>query len=110
MKILIDTDPGVDDAVALGLILSRKDIDVIGITCVAGNVNVDQTTINMLKILEVYDRKDIPVFKGCSSAILCKNGSYLLIVQLIVEVLFHCLLSETKSHYQYVLPIWSYNI
>ena len=78
MKILIDTDPGVDDAVALGLILSRKDIDVIGITCVAGNVNVDQTTINMLKILEVYDRKDIPVFKGCSSAILCKNGSYLL--------------------------------
>ena len=70
MKVLIDCDPGIDDAIALGILLAKKDVDVVGITCVRGNVDVEKTTINTLKILEAYDRKDIPVFKGASSAII----------------------------------------
>jgi len=78
MKVLIDTDPGLDDAVAIGMILSRKDIEVVGITSVVGNTNVENTTLNVLKILEAFDRKDIPVFKGVYSPILhCKHdGEY----------------------------------
>ena len=72
MKVLIDCDPGIDDAIALGVLLTKKDIEVIGITCVQGNVGVDKTVVNTLKILEAYDRKDIPVFKGASSSILSK--------------------------------------
>ncbi|XP_002166145.2 uncharacterized protein LOC100197535 [Hydra vulgaris] len=70
MKIIIDTDPGIDDAVALGLVLKRTDLDIVGITTVRGNVDVVQSTKNVLKILQEFDRKDIPVFQGAHSPIL----------------------------------------
>ena len=70
MKVILDVDPGVDDAVAMGQILSRKDIELICITCVRGNTDVDQTTTNTLKVIEAFNRKDVKVFKGASSPIL----------------------------------------
>lgn len=78
MKVIVDTDPGIDDAVALGILLSRKDIDILGITCVSGNVGVDQCTSNALKIVEAFDRTDIPVFKGADKPLLaCEHtGGY----------------------------------
>ncbi|KAH3728635.1 hypothetical protein DPMN_054594 [Dreissena polymorpha] len=72
-KYIIDVDTGVDDAQALMLALSRPDVDVIAITCVAGNVPVDQVVLNTLKILTVWGRLDIPVFRGASSAMVVEG-------------------------------------
>ena len=65
-KIIIDTDPGQDDAVAILLALaSPKDLDVLGITCVAGNVPLDLTTKNARIICELAGKPDVAVFAGC---------------------------------------------
>ncbi len=65
-KIIIDTDPGQDDAVAILLALaSPSEIDLLGITCVAGNVPLDLTTRNARIICELAGRPDMPVFAGC---------------------------------------------
>ena len=69
MKIIIDCDAGIDDAQAIMIALSQE-VDVLAITCTYGNVNVDQVTKNVLKILEVCDRTDIPVYKGAHRATL----------------------------------------
>ena len=64
--IIIDCDPGQDDAVALLLALaSPGDLDVLGITCVAGNVPLDLTQANARRIRELAGRTDIPVYAGC---------------------------------------------
>jgi len=64
-KIIIDTDPGQDDAVAILLALgSPEELEVLGIVAVAGNVRVAQNAHNALQILEVAGRPDIPVYVG----------------------------------------------
>ena len=63
-RLIIDTDPGVDDAHAILLALAHPDVQVEAITTVNGNVNIDLTTANALKILDVAE-KDIPVYRGC---------------------------------------------
>ena len=65
-KIIIDTDPGQDDAVAILLALaSPEDVQVLGITAVAGNVPLPLTERNARIICELAGRPDIPVFAGC---------------------------------------------
>ena len=65
-KIIIDTDPGQDDAVAILLALaSPEDIDLLGITCVAGNVPLELTSKNARIICELAGRPDVPVYAGC---------------------------------------------
>jgi len=65
-KIIIDTDPGQDDAVAILLALaSPEDIEVLGVTCVAGNVPLDLTTKNACKIMDLADVSHVPVYAGC---------------------------------------------
>ncbi len=65
-KIIIDTDPGQDDAVAILLALaSPEEIEVLGITCVAGNVPLDLTSKNARIVCELAGRPDIKVFAGC---------------------------------------------
>ena len=67
-KIIIDTDPGQDDAVAILLALASPDeIEVLGITAVAGNVPLALTQKNARIVCELADRTDIPVFAGCDS-------------------------------------------
>lgn len=64
--IIIDTDPGQDDAVALLLALAcPTDLDVVAITTVAGNVPLPLTTVNALRIVELAGRADVPVYAGC---------------------------------------------
>lgn len=62
--IIIDTDPGQDDAVALLLALASPELEVLGITAVAGNVPLDLTQKNARMICELAGRTDIPVFAG----------------------------------------------
>ena len=65
-KIIIDTDPGQDDAVAILLALaSPGEIEVLGITAVAGNVPLALTARNARIVCDVAGRNDIPVFAGC---------------------------------------------
>ncbi len=71
VPIIIDTDPGQDDALAILLALSaRAELDVEGITTVAGNVGVAQTTVNALRICQLAGRADVPVHAGCAQPIL----------------------------------------
>ena len=65
MKIIIDTDPGTDDAVAILIALAHfSDEEILGITTVAGNVGVKIGTINALRILEHAGRNNIHVYEG----------------------------------------------
>ncbi|MCS6826512.1 MAG: nucleoside hydrolase [Caldilinea sp.] len=65
-KILFDTDPGIDDAMALLFALASPEIEVIGVTTVFGNVHTDLATHNALALLEFAGRPDIPVAQGAT--------------------------------------------
>ena len=65
--IVIDCDPGHDDAIAILLALASPEVDLRGITTVAGNQTLEKTTRNALKILELADRTDIPVAAGADA-------------------------------------------
>ncbi|MDO5622390.1 MAG: nucleoside hydrolase [Paracoccus sp. (in: a-proteobacteria)] len=64
-KIIIDTDPGQDDAIAILLALASPELQVLGITAVAGNVPLPLTERNARLICELAGRPDVPVFAGC---------------------------------------------
>lgn len=63
-KIIIDTDPGIDDAMAIFLALQSPEVEVIGLTTIYGNVYTTVATRNALHLLEVAGRNDIPVAEG----------------------------------------------
>lgn len=63
-KVIIDTDPGVDDCYALIFMLNDPSLDVKLITTLGGNLGVETVTRNLLHLLEKFDIKDIPVAKG----------------------------------------------
>lgn len=63
-KIIIDTDPGVDDALAIFLALSCPEIEVVGLTTIFGNVTTETAAQNALRISEMLGRSDIPVAQG----------------------------------------------
>ena len=64
-KIIIDTDPGQDDAVAILAALGSCELEVLGICAVAGNVPLHLTEVNARKICELAGRLDVQVFSGC---------------------------------------------
>ncbi len=66
IKLIIDTDPGVDDAVAILMALAVPEIKILGLTTVGGNVPLARTTRNALALLQAAGRSDIPVAKGAS--------------------------------------------
>jgi inosine-uridine nucleoside N-ribohydrolase len=63
---LLDCDPGHDDAIAILLALASPEIELLGITTVAGNQTLEKTTANALKILEFVGRTEIPVAAGAA--------------------------------------------
>ncbi|OMO89267.1 hypothetical protein CCACVL1_07950 [Corchorus capsularis] len=63
-KIIIDTDPGIDDAMAIFLALRSPEVEIIGLTTIYGNVYTTLATRNALHLLEVAGRTDIPVAEG----------------------------------------------
>jgi inosine-uridine nucleoside N-ribohydrolase len=64
IPILLDCDPGHDDAIALLLALASPEVELVGVTTVAGNQTVEKTTANALRMLELVGRSDIPVAAG----------------------------------------------
>lgn len=65
-KIIIDTDPGVDDAIAILMALACPKLEILGLTSVGGNVSLSWATRNALSLLEYAERTEIPVAKGAS--------------------------------------------
>ena len=71
-KLIIDTDPGIDDAMAIQMALNAQELDIMGLTTVFGNVNIDLTTSNALRILDLAGRNDIAVAKGAEHPLKAK--------------------------------------
>ncbi|XP_051999188.1 inosine-uridine preferring nucleoside hydrolase [Xyrauchen texanus] len=69
-KLLVDVDCGVDDAQALMMALAVPDVQILGITCVHGNTNLDNVCKNVLRVLKVCKRLEIPVFRGADKSLL----------------------------------------
>jgi inosine-uridine nucleoside N-ribohydrolase len=62
--VIIDTDPGVDDFIAILMALRSPDLDLLGLTTVGGNTSLENATLNALRTLQAEDRSDIPVASG----------------------------------------------
>jgi inosine-uridine nucleoside N-ribohydrolase len=62
--IILDCDPGHDDAIAILLALASPELELVGVTTVSGNQTLDKTTRNALRVLELAGRGDIPVYAG----------------------------------------------
>ena len=70
-RIIIDTDPGIDDAVAILLALATpEELEVLGIVAVAGNLPLVQTERNARRVCELAGRAAVPVYAGCERPIL----------------------------------------
>lgn len=63
-RLIIDTDPGVDDAFAIALAAASSDVELLGLTTVAGNIGIEHTTRNALSVLALCGREDVPVAVG----------------------------------------------
>ena len=75
IPIVIDCDPGHDDAIAILLALASPEVELIGVTSVAGNQTLDKTTRNALVTLEVAGRSEIPVAVGAGETLSIRTSS-----------------------------------
>ena len=87
-KFIIDTDTGSDDAVALALAALSDDIEILGVTAVAGNVGMEQAALNAKQVLEVCGR-DIAVYPGAKKPLMC-DGQWLFAFELCVSFYEGC--------------------
>ena len=65
-KIILDTDPGVDDAMAIAYALAHPEIELLALTVVFGNINIDFATRNAQYVLDVLGANDVAVAKGAA--------------------------------------------
>ncbi|MFT8244200.1 nucleoside hydrolase [Roseomonas sp. BN140053] len=70
LPVLIDCDPGVDDSIAILLALASPELEVLGITTVAGNVPADRTLENGRRVVAWAGRPEVPVYPGCTAPLL----------------------------------------
>lgn len=75
MKVIIDTDPGCDDMLAILLMASAPLVDILAVTTVAGNVPIQKTTNNARYILNFIGKSGVPVYSGCTQP-LRREASY----------------------------------
>ena len=68
-KIILDTDPGNDDLLAIIMALKTELLDVRGLTIVGGNASIEHTTVNALSLLTYMERIEVPVYVGNASAL-----------------------------------------
>ncbi len=69
IPVIIDTDPGIDDGIAIALACASPEIDLLGITTVGGNTGIENTTGNALRLLHLFGRDDVPVAAGAARAL-----------------------------------------
>ena len=66
LPLIIDSDPGLDDALAVGLAVARPELFLVAVTTVGGNADVRHCTENALRLLHAFGRSDIPVAEGAA--------------------------------------------
>ncbi|NDK31769.1 nucleoside hydrolase [Nesterenkonia haasae] len=76
IPLLLDCDPGIDDAVALGYLMCQEDVEVVGIAASGGNVPTAQTALNALSWLELAGRGDLPVHPGAELPLAAADGTF----------------------------------
>ena len=64
MKMTLDVDTGIDDALAIAYALGSEEAQLIGVTCCFGNVTVDKAVQNTLRVLRLFGAGEIPVYAG----------------------------------------------
>lgn len=69
LPLIIDSDPGLDDALAIGVAVARPEINLLAVTTVGGNADVRHCTTNALRLLDVYGAGDVPVAEGAAGAL-----------------------------------------
>ncbi len=69
LPLIIDSDPGLDDALAIGLAVARPELDLLAVTTVGGNADVRHCTANALRLLHLYGAGDVPVAEGSAGAL-----------------------------------------
>ena len=69
IPVIIDTDPGIDDAIAIALACASPEIDLLGVTTVGGNTGIENTTGNALRLLHLFGRDEVPVAAGAARAL-----------------------------------------
>jgi inosine-uridine nucleoside N-ribohydrolase len=70
LPLIIDSDPGLDDALAIGLACASPEVRLLAVTTVGGNADVTRCTENALRLLHAYGRDDVPVAEGAAGALL----------------------------------------
>src|SRR4051812_43634718 len=75
-RLLLDCDPGIDDAAALALAATSPELELLGVTTVAGNVDLPLTTRNALALLELLGRPDVPVAAGADRALVRRKPDH----------------------------------
>ena len=70
IPLIIDSDPGLDDALAIGLAAASPEINLLAVTTVGGNADVTRCTENALRLLHAFGRDDVPVAEGAAGALL----------------------------------------
>jgi len=63
--LIIDCDPGIDDALAVLVAAGSREFEILGVTTVAGNRPLEVTSLNACRILDAASREDVPVYSGC---------------------------------------------
>ena len=66
MKLILDLDTGIDDALAIAYTAGQTEAELIGITTSFGNVTVDTAVRNSINILDLVGKKDVPVYRGAA--------------------------------------------
>lgn len=69
LPLIIDSDPGLDDALAIGLAVARPELDLLAVTTVGGNTDVRHCTTNALRLLNLYGAPQVPVAEGSAGAL-----------------------------------------
>ena len=76
VPIVVDCDPGIDDAVALALLAASPELDLRAVTTVRGNVPVDLCARNAMRVLATFGRGDVPVAGGAARPLVRANPEY----------------------------------
>ena len=72
LPVIIDCDPGQDDALMLFLALDAPELDIRGLVAVAGNVSMEKIKRNLAMLVDIVDRRDVPVYAGCNRPLVRK--------------------------------------
>jgi purine nucleosidase len=99
-RVIIDTDPGVDDAAAILMALASPEIDVLGLSIVAGNVPLKDTVANACKIVGMSGRIDVPVHAGAAGPLVREQvfGKYARIGSFSDELVAESGITPAKEH------------